>query len=115
MIPAKRTEIEVNTDFLVGQDESNAIRTNNLAGLQALPAERLLPASISVLGPRKPGCMLCEYVLHEIVNDLKNITVKEEIETVSVTKLRLENIRICRLTYSNCLIGREKHLQKVAV
>jgi saposin len=74
--------IPAQNDFLVGQDESNAIHTNNLAGLQALPAERLLPASISVLGPRKPGCMLCEYVLHEIVDDLKNVTVKEEIENV---------------------------------
>jgi hypothetical protein len=83
--------IPAQNDFLVGQDESNAIHTNNLAGLQALPAERLLPASISVFGPRKPGCMLCEYVLHEIVDDLKNVTVKEEIENVSNKRLRLES------------------------
>lgn len=95
LIPAQPAEKEADTDFLVGQDERNAIRTNNLAGLQALPAERLLPASISALGPRKPGCMLCEYVLHEIVNDLKNVTIKEEIETVSNKILRLENKEIC--------------------
>ena len=83
--------IPAQNDILVGQDESNAIHTNNLAGLQALPSERLLPASISVLGPRKPGCMLCEYVLHEIVDDLKNATVKEEIETVSNKRRSLES------------------------
>jgi hypothetical protein len=35
--------------------------------------------------------MLCEYVLHEIVDDLKNVTVKEEIENVSNKRLRLES------------------------
>ncbi|KZS14611.1 Uncharacterized protein APZ42_019947 [Daphnia magna] len=79
LFPSQPVEKDLDTDLLVGQDENNAIRSNNLA---ALPAERLLPASVVLVAPRKPGCMLCEYVLHEIVNDLKNVTVKKEIEDV---------------------------------
>lgn len=79
LFPSQPVEKDLDTDLLVGQDENNAIRSNNLA---ALPAERLLPASVALVAPRKPGCMLCEYVLHEIVNDLKNVTVKKEIEDV---------------------------------
>ena len=89
LIPAERVEkvkkdVSISNDLLVGQDESNAL----LASDFVLPAQRLVPASVDLLGPKKPGCMLCEYVLHEIVNDLRNVTVKEEIETVSSRSLR---------------------------
>lgn len=76
LVPAEPVE-EIESGFLVGQDESNS-----LLDIPALPSERLIPTSVALMGPRKPSCMLCEYVLHEIVNDLRNITVKEEIEAV---------------------------------
>ena len=79
LTPAEKIDSAISNDLFVGQDEANAI---NAANIQALPIERLVPASVSLLAPRKPGCMLCEYVLNEIVNDLHNITVKDEIENV---------------------------------
>lgn len=49
--------------------------------LSPLPIERLMPKSLYE-EPRKPGCILCEYVLKEVVAELRNSTVEEEIEAV---------------------------------
>lgn len=107
LVPAEPVEeIDANKDMLVGQDESNS-----LLGLSALPVERLVPTTVALLGaPKKPGCMLCEYVLHEIVNDLRNVTVKEEIEAVRFKSFQTFH----PLLIYFFILGGEEHLQEIA-
>lgn len=50
--------------------------------LAPLPIERLVPEVLYLEEPKKPGCILCEYVLKEVVAELSNSTVEEEIEAV---------------------------------
>jgi len=74
IVPARRivdkdTADKISNDLLVGQDEAN---------FAALPIERLAPGNVEA--PKKPTCILCEYVLHEIISDLHNSTVQKEVE-----------------------------------
>ena len=58
-------------DVLRGDDESQ------------LPIERVLPAAVAALTASKnPGCIFCEYVLHQIVDELHNTTIDKNIEQV---------------------------------
>lgn len=68
---------EISNDLIVGQDEANGLKMN--ADAFILPSKILSP---EILAPNKPSCILCEYVLHQLVEDLQNTTVKDEIETV---------------------------------
>ena len=80
LIPANhRRQEPMSNDILVGQDEANALSSQQLkANDFILPTELLAPQSMT---PKKPTCILCEYVLHQLVEDLHNTTVQEEIET----------------------------------
>ena len=78
IVPAKRiadkdVADKISNDLLVGQDEAN---------FAALPIERLVPGNVEA--PKKPTCILCEYVLHEIITDLHNSTVQKEVEDVNI-------------------------------
>ena len=80
IVPAKRVvdkeaADKISNDLLVGQDEANALNS-------ALPIERLLPGSLDLNAPKKPTCILCEYVLQQIITDLHNSTVQKEVEDV---------------------------------
>ena len=80
IVPAKRVvdkeaANKISNDLLVGQDEANALNS-------ALPIERLLPGSLDLNAPKKPTCILCEYVLQQIITDLHNSTVQKEVEDV---------------------------------
>lgn len=57
--------------------------------LAPLPIERLMPSALYAEEPKKPGCVLCEYVLKEVVDELRNSTVEEEIEAVQYFTLSL--------------------------
>lgn len=70
---------EMSNDLLVGQDEANALHSIHAEDF-VLPSKILSPESLT---PKKPTCILCEYVLHQIVEDLHNTSVVEEIETVT--------------------------------
>lgn len=80
IVPAKKivdkeAADKISNDLLIGQEEAKALNA-------ALPIERLLPGSLDLNAPKKPTCILCEYVLQQIITDLHNSTVQKEVEDV---------------------------------
>lgn len=69
-------------DTLIGSDEKSALQTLRGDSASQLPIERYFPESL--VAPTNPGCVFCEYVMHQIVDELHNQTVEKSIEQVRI-------------------------------
>jgi len=80
LFPAEKINQE-EPDALIGGDEKSALQSLHGDSASQLPIERYFPESLGA-APKNPGCVFCEYVMHQIVDELHNQTVEKSIEQV---------------------------------
>jgi hypothetical protein len=81
LFPAEKISEEKNA--MVDQDKTNTRDVLRGDDESQLPIERFLPTAVAaVTASKNPGCIFCEYVLHQIVDELHNTTIDKNIEQV---------------------------------
>jgi len=81
LFPAEKISEEKNA--MVDQDKINTRDVLRGDDESQLPIERVLPTAVAAVTANKnPGCIFCEYVLHQIVDELHNTTIDKNIEQV---------------------------------
>jgi saposin len=72
----KKIETEIIETFSFIEFQPSSV----VEAMELVPAEKIADEDVETSAPKPPGCILCEFVLHQVVAELSNRTVAEDIE-----------------------------------